>query len=182
MENYICQCITPRLSSDHIAKVVAPEGGLTAGQVVIVDTLDNTIVGNIEVFNATKPTTTEEGDNFSVSAKLALVINDGFETMDDGRRPAGQPNYYTEGYHYKEGEVAPVVFLDSHLVFNISEDVLGAATVGQFVYAQANSYDLAVSSTNPEHRCFLKVVAIYNTPVGGNFGGGFAKSYICVAQ
>lgn len=102
--------------------------------------------------------------------------------MDDGRRPAGQPNYYTEGYFYKEGEVAPVVFLDSHLVFNISEDVLGTATVGQFVYAQANSYDLAVSSTAPEQACFLKVVAIYNTPVGGNFGGGFAKSYICVAQ
>ena len=49
MANYIGQCITPRVSSDHIAKVKVPVGGLNAGEVVVCDTLDNTISRNLEV-------------------------------------------------------------------------------------------------------------------------------------
>lgn len=178
MENYICQCITPKLSSDHIAKVIAPEGGLFAGELYVVDTLDNTIAGNIEVFTATEPATAYLG-----SKMFALVVNDGFETMDDGRRPDGQPNYYR--YSFNEGDIAPVVFLDSHLVFNISEDAIGAegVDVGKFLYPVDGSNLLDVGDSIPAGTaCALKVVATYNTPIGGNFGGGFVKSFICIAQ
>jgi len=178
MANYIGQVITPKVASEHIAKVTVPSGGLYAGQVVIADTLDNTIAGNIEVFTAQQPATAKLG-----SAMVALVVNDGFETLSDGRRPEGQPNYYQ--YTYAEGETAPVVFLDRHLVFNIGADSItgGTATVGQFLYPVDGSNNLTAGGSVPAGTtCALKVVAVYNTPVGGNFGGGFATSYICIAQ
>ena len=53
--NYIGQCITPNVEKRLVTKVRVPVGGLHAGQVVIADTLDNTIDGNIEVYLATKP-------------------------------------------------------------------------------------------------------------------------------
>ena len=178
-KNYIGQCITPRVGSEHITKVTVPAGGLRAGEVVIADTLDNKIVGNIEVFSATKPATANLG-----SKNVALIINDGFETLEDGRRPEGQPNYYH--YEFREGDVAPAIFLDSHLVFNISADTITDGTaveVGQFLYAVDGSHKLTAGSAIPEGTATgLKVVAKYNTPIGGQFGGGFAPSFICVAQ
>lgn len=179
MKNYIGQCITPKVSPEHIAKVVVPEGGLHAGQVVIVDTLDNTIAGNIEVYTATQPTTEKLGGNF-----VAMVVNDGFETLEDGRRPAGDPNYYH--YEYKAGDVATVVFLERHLTFNVGADSItnGAdITVGQFLYPVNASNDLTSGASLPAGTAMgLKVIAKYNTPIGGQFGGQFATSYICVAQ
>lgn len=179
MANYIGQCITPKVSSDHISKVTVPAGGLHAGQVVIADTLDNTIPGNYEVYSATQPT----ADNLG-SHMVALVVNDGVETLSDGRRPAGQANYYQ--YTHAEGDTATIVFLDRHLVFNISADAItnGAAVeVGQFLYPVAGSNKLTAGAAIPSGTgAGLKVVAKYNTPVGGMYGGGFAPSYICVAQ
>ena len=181
MANYIAQCITPKVASEHIAKIVVPTGGLHAGQVVVADTLDNTIAGNIEVFTATKPVTANLGSEF-----VAIVLNDGFETLSDGRRPAGQPDYFQ--YSYAEGEVAPIMFLDRHLVFNIGLDSLDASTkgnadVGKFLYATNNSNDLTVGAAIPDGTATgLKIVAKYNTPLGGQFGGQFATSFVCIAQ
>lgn len=181
MANYIAQCITPRVSSDHIAKVTVPAGGLKAGQVVIADTLDAAIAGNIEVFTATQPAGGNLGSKF-----VGIVINDGLETLADGRRPDGQPNYYS--YEYKEGETAPVIYLDTHLVFIIGKDSLDAdtannAAVGQYLYPTAGSNDLTVGAAIPEGTTMgLKVVALYNTPIGGQFGGQFASSFVCIAQ
>lgn len=181
MANYIAQCITPRLSSEHIAKVTAPAGGLKAGQVVIADTIDAAIAGNYEVFTAAKPAAGTLG-----SKAVGIVINDGFETMSDGRRPNGQPNYAS--YEFKEGETVPVIFLDSHLTFIISKDSLDAGTrdnaaVGQFLYPVADSNDLTVGAAIPEGTAMgLKVVALYNYPLGGLFGGQFAPAFVCVAR
>ena len=178
MANYIAQCITPKVASEHIAKVTAPVGGLVPGQLVVADTLDNTIAGNIEVYTASAISAQNLG-----SEMVAVVLNDGFETLADGRRPAGQPNYYQ--YTFQAGETAPIMFLDRHLVFNIGADCIvgGTATVGQFLYATADSTQFTAGSAIPEGTATgLKVLAEYQTPIGGQFGGGFAKSYICVAQ
>lgn len=177
-KNYIAQVITPRVASEHIAKVSVPVAGLIPGQLVVADTLDNTIAGNIEVYTAGAITTEKLGSN-----AVAMVLNDGFETLDDGRRPAGQPNYFQ--YTYGNGEeTAPIVFLDRHLVFNIGADciVSGSATVGQFLYATNGSTQYTAGASIPDGTATgLKVLATYNTPIGGQFGGGFATSYICVA-
>jgi hypothetical protein len=181
MANYIAQCVTPRLSSEHIAKITVPAGGLHAGQVVVADTLDNAITGNIEVFSATQPAAGNLKSKF-----VGIVINDGFETLSDGRRPDGQPNYY--GYEYNAGDTAPVVYLDSHLVFVVGKDSLDSATasnaaVGKYLYAVAGSNNLTVGDEIPDGTTTgLKVVALYNTPIGGQFGGGFASSFVCIAQ
>lgn len=181
MANYIGQCITPKVATDHISKVTVPAGGLYAGQVVVADTLDNTIAGNIEVFTATKPATANLGSEF-----VAIVVNDGFETLSDGRRPAGQPNYYQ--YTFVEGDTATIIYLDRHLKFNIGYDSIDPATVanakvGKFLYPVNGSNNLTVGDSIPAGTASgLKILATYNTPVGGQFGGGFATSFICVAQ
>lgn len=177
-KNYIAQCITPKVASEHITKVTAPAGGLVPGQIVVADTLDNMIAGNIEVYSASAITAENLG-----SKLMAIVVNDGFETLDDGRRPAGQPNYYQ--YTFAAGETATAIFLDRHLVFNLGAEAItgDAPTVGQFLYPTANSTQLTAGATVPAGTgCSLKVLATYNTPVGGQYGGGFATSFICVAQ
>lgn len=179
--NYVCQCVTPKVSSRFIAKVIAPEGGLAAGEIVVVDTLSQDIAGNFSVYNATTPTSGNLGSNF-----MALVVNDGFETMIDGRRPEGNPNYYT--YTFKEGETAPVVFLEKHLMFNIGLDCVSNSTkslvaVGNYLVPVANSTRLNAVATVPSTVAgALKIMAFHNTPIGGNYGGGFAPSVICMVE
>lgn len=179
MANYICQIITPRVSSRFIGKITVPQGGLIPGSVVIADTLDNSIPGNYEVFTATTPSTAKITSN-----SFAVVMNDGFETMADGRRPAGQPNYY--GYTYNAGDVAPILFLEKHLTFNIGADCIAEntknlAVVGNYLIPVNGSTVLNASATIPNGTgAALKILSTYNTPVGGLYGGGFALSYICV--
>ena len=172
MANYVSQVLTPRLSTTHIAKISVPSGGLKAGQVVIADTLQSGIAGNYEVFSATQPATATVNSN-----NLAIVINGGIETLADGRRPAGQPDYYQ--YTFAQGDIADVIYLDSHLKFNIS---ISAITVpvgvtpaaGMFLYATNASNNLTINATAdvPEGVTkVLKVLALTNTPIGGRFGG-----------
>ena len=178
MKNYICQVINPRVSSRFIGKIKVPAGGLTAGSIVIADTLDNTITGNYEVFSATTPATANLKSDF-----LAVVLNDGFETLSDGRRPAGQPNYYS--YTFEEDDIAPIMYLEKHLVFNIGADAIAENTknlaiVGNYLIPVNGSTVLNASASIPSTNSkALQILSVYNTPVGGNYGGGFALSYIC---
>lgn len=179
--NYICQCVTPRVSSRFIGKVIAPAGGLSAGSIIVADTISSGILGNYSVYNATTPDSSNLGSNF-----MALVVNDGFETLLDGRRPEGNPNYYS--YTFKEGEVATVIFLEKHLFFNIGLDCISSstktlATVGNYLVPVANSTQLSAVSTVPANVSgALKIVSLHNTPTGGNYGGGMAPSVICMCE
>lgn len=182
MANYVGYCITPRVSSDHIAKVTAPSGGLKPGQLVFVESLDTGIAGNYEVFAATQPATAGLG-----GTNLAMVINGGFETLSDGRRPAGQPDYTQ--YTYAEGETVPVVFLDRHLTFLVSVDSVSGGTsaapatdIGKFIIPANGTYVGAVSDDPSGIGNYLKIVGTYYLPLGGNYGGNFANVYVCVAQ
>jgi hypothetical protein len=182
MANYVGYCITPRVCSEHIAKVTAPSGGLKPGQLVFVEELDSNIAGNYEVFVATQPATAGLG-----SKHLAMVINGGFETLADGRRPAGQPDYTQ--YTYAEGENVPVVFLDPHLTFLVSVDSVSGGTsaapasdIGKFIIPANGTYTGAVDASNSGVGNSLKIVGTYYLPLGGNYGGNFANVYVAVAQ
>lgn len=187
MANYISHIDTPRVASEHITKVTVPTGGLKAGQAVIADTLDNSLgVYNYEVYTATQPATGNLG-----SKMVAVIINDGFETLSDGRRPAGQPNYFK--YEFEAGETATAIFLDRHLQFEIGVDcVTGGTTatpasdIGKFLYPTNGTNNLTVGATVPEGTASsLKIIAVRNVPVGGNIDAtntGFAFAYVCVAQ
>lgn len=178
MANYICQTTTPKLSSRFIGKIKVPQGGLIPGSVIVADTLDNTILGNYEVYTAATPATANLKSGF-----LALVANDGFETLEDGRRPAGQPNYYE--YKFKEGDIAKIIYLGKHLTFNIGADAIAENTknlaiVGNYLIPVDGSTTLNASATIPSaNGTVLKILSVYNTPIGGLYGGGFALSYIC---
>ena len=99
MANYLCRVTNPRVPDYLVIKVSVPSGQtLNAGDVVPVMTLDDTIPNNYQVFTGIQPATNNLG------VRMALIINDGFETLPDGRRPAGQPDYTQ--YTYSEGGVS----------------------------------------------------------------------------
>lgn len=130
----LATCITPRISSSHIGKVLAPLGGLRAGEVVACERLVD-MHSNMEVYVADKITATNIN-----SSKIAIVANGDFEQLANGRRPKGQPDYTL--YEYQEGEVATVIFLDNHLLFAIGADSIqygggGSPTSGRISYTFA---------------------------------------------
>lgn len=181
MAHYIGKCITPVVGSRHIANVLVPAGGLTAGQLVFCDNLA-TIDGNREVYVATQPATAGLG-----GTHLAMVVNGGLETLADGRRPAGQPDYTQ--YTFAEGDIATVVFLDAHLIFHVSPDVVTGGTagnptadIGKYIIPANGTNAGAVNASNTSVGNSLKIVGTANFPLGGLFGGQFATVYVCIAQ
>ena len=68
---------------------------LHAGQVVVAETLDASLGSkNLGVYAPTKVAD-------ATKDSIALVLNNGFETMADGRRPNGQPDYTQYVYEAK---------------------------------------------------------------------------------
>lgn len=172
----LATCITPRISSSHIAKVLVPLGGLKAGEVVACERLVD-IDGNMEVYAADKIT----AKNIN-SSKIAIVANGDFEQLANGRRPKGQPDYTL--YEYQEGQVATIIFLDNHLLFAIGVDSIqyGAGEVpqvGEYLIPLQNSYKLGLASEFATNTA-LKILAPYQFPIGRNGGEEFRSGYVCV--
>ena len=112
MKHYVCRPVT-EIPDYLISNIRVNEGiELTAGEAVVPKTIDNEINGNFSVY-ITSPIS-ELGDS------PALVLNDCFETLEDRRRPDGNPDYTT--YVYKEGEVVACVRLIPELKFEIGTD------------------------------------------------------------
>lgn len=178
MANYIFQVLTPRLNTRYITKANISTTGLHAGSIFVADTLDNTVFGNCETYTTQIPTTAKLGSKF-----MAILVNDDFETLTDGRRPAGNPNYYS--YTYQLGQTITAVFLAEHVMYNVGYDCVSQASqnlisVGNYLVPTNNSYELtAVASIPAGTYCALKILSFYNTPSGGNYGGGFGVSMIC---
>ena len=112
MKHYVCRPVT-KVPDYLISNVrVNEEIELTAGEAVVPDVIDTEINGNFTVYT-TSPISTL-GDS------PALVLNDCFETLEDGRRPNGNPDYTT--YVYKEDEVVACVNLVPEMRFEIGTD------------------------------------------------------------
>ena len=112
MKHYVCRPVT-RVPDYLISNIRVNEGiELTAGEAVVPHIIDTEIDGNFSVY-ITSPISTL-GDS------PALVLNDCFETLEDGRRPDGNPDYTT--YVYKEGEVVACVNLVPEMRFEIGTD------------------------------------------------------------
>lgn len=177
-------CITPNITSDKIVKVLVPEQGLYAGQIVNCVSLAANVEGvdnNLEVYTATIPTNATLGSKF-----FALVLNGGFDTMADGRRPDGQPDYTY--YSYKEGDVAPAVLIEKNIVFEIGTSVVSGANVlnvkndiGKFIVPADHTYNGTVTQTKTNGNCVM-IIGVRDFPVGGAFGANFLPTYICKGQ
>ena len=116
MANYICYPLT-KVPEHLIEKVVVPSATTyRAGDIVMAETLKS---GSREVYTGAAIGTV-------ASSFPAIVINQGFEQLADGRRPAGQPD--PGKFEYTEGDVITVVRLDKHLKFFISNDAITATS------------------------------------------------------
>lgn len=114
MEHYICRTVT-ELPGYMFALIKVPEGdSMAAGEVYKAETLDTTIPGNTTVYVAEY--VTDKND------LPVIALNDSFETLLDGRRPDGQPDYTQ--YVYNEGEVINSVRLDKNVKLELGTDTL----------------------------------------------------------
>lgn len=114
MFHYICRTVT-ELPGYMFALIKVPEGdSMAAGEVYKAETLDTTIPGNTTVYVAEY--VTDKND------LPVIALNDSFETLLDGRRPDGQPDYTQ--YVYNEGEVINSVRLDKNVKLELGTDTL----------------------------------------------------------
>lgn len=112
MKHYVCRPVT-KVEDYLLANVRVNKGiDLTAGEAVVPEVIDTEIDNNHTVY-ITSPVS--ELDDCP-----ALVLNDYFETLEDGRRPDGNPDYTT--YVYKQDDVVACIRLIPELRFEIGID------------------------------------------------------------
>lgn len=155
-----------------ILNVLVGADELTAGNLVVADTITDLIAGNFSVRTATKPVTANLGKI------MAIVLSGGeFETLPDGRRPDGNPNY--GDYSYKTGEVAPVMLLNlGNKVWMSNGATSGVIAKNAILEPVNNSYvPTIVASRTAETYSALKVMALKAQPWGGLFGADFEAGF-----
>lgn len=180
MANYLCRVTNPRVPDYLVVKVSVPTGQtLTAGNIVPVTTLDTDIPNNYQVYTGTKPATANLG------VRMALIINDGFETLADGRRPAGQPDYTQ--YVYQAGDVVTAILLVPGITFEISQDAVTSGTsavAGDYLEPVNASYQMSriQASTGRTEGTLsaLQVLCTKNFRMGGQFGAQFITTIVAV--
>ena len=182
-ESRVAYCITPKITSDKFVKVVAPSGGLRAGQVVNCVSLASSVAGvplNLEVYSPSLPTTATLDSRF-----YCLIVNGGFEKLEDGRRPSGNPDYTT--YVYNEGDVCQGILLDKNLVFEISGSCISgdtsldpSADIGRYIVPVNGTYVLSIANAPTTGGC-LKIIGTAQFRKGGILNDAFVSTYIALA-
>lgn len=173
MANYLCRATNPRIPDYLVKKVSVPTGAtLHAGDIVYLKALDSSIDNNYQVYTAGKPATADLG------LRAAIIINDGFETLSDGRRPEGQPDYTQ--YVYQAGDVVTAILLVPGLDFEISTDAIsGTTAVGSYVEPVDGAYAGAVKATRTSGTTSaLKMIATKDFRMGGQFGYQFIDTVV----
>lgn len=173
MANYLCRATNPRVPDYLVKKVSVPTGAtLHAGDIVILKALDSTIADNYQVYTGTKPAADD------LKLRAAIIINDGFETLADGRRPDGQPDYTQ--YVYQAGDIVTAIMLVPGLDFELSKDVIdGAFAAGQYIEPVADSNKGAVKATRTaDTKSALMMLGQKNFRMGGMFGYQFIETVI----
>lgn len=183
MERYICRTTT-ELPGYMQANFMVPEGTqMHTGDIYVAETLNEDLgYGNWTVYNP---------DTISDITKQipVIILNNGFETLTDGRRPDGQPDYTQ--YTFNEGEVVTAHRLLPEVRFEISIDACDATVSGASGLAvgdnliPANGKDVLVYSakaTTVTAKNYLTIEAIKYFRLGGQFGGDFAKTLVVRAK
>ena len=159
---------------------------LHAGQVVVAEALDAALRGNYSVYAPTQVADATKED-------VALILDGGFETLADGRRPDGQPDYTQ--YTFGEGEVVTAFRLNiPNPKFEISIDacdntVAAAATAGTLVVGdnlipKNGQYELTYSAKAKAvtAKNYLTVEALKFFRLGGASGREFASTLVVRAK
>ena len=170
MANYVARTVTENPAYMQ-AKLRVPAGkSYHAGNVLVAEELDTALgYGNWD--------------------DIVLVLNNGFETLTDGRRPDGQPDYTQ--YVSNAGEVVTAHRLLPEVRFEISVDACDATVSGASGLKvgdnliPANGKDVLVYSakgTTVTAKNYLTIEAIKYFRLGGQFGGDFAKTLVVRAK
>ena len=181
MEHYICRTIT-ELPGYIQAQFRVPENTeIVAGEVFNAEELYNNTYGNYTVY---LPTLMED-----VNDEPAIIINNSFETLNDGRRPDGQPDYTQ--YTFGEGEVVTALRLNVpnpkfELSVDACDDTVSAAlaagtlVAGDNLIPKAAQYELTYSKkgTAVTAKNYLTVEALKFFRLGGKSGGEMANTLV----
>ena len=180
MEHYICRTVTENPGYIQAQFRVPENTEIVAGEVFKAEYLDDSIYGNYTVY---LPELME-----SVEDEPAIVINNGFETMNDGRRPNGQPDYTQ--YVYKAGEVITAVRLVPDVRFELGTDGLdnvedllaqdASKIIGTWLYPTINSSSLIWTDDfdDIDTKVYLYIENIKWFRLGGKSGSQFAYTLI----
>ena len=180
MEHYICRMVTENPGYIQAQLRVPENTEIVAGEVFKAEYLDDSIYGNYTVY---LPELME-----SVEDEPAIVINNGFETMNDGRRPNGQPDYTQ--YIYKAGDVITAVRLVPDVKFELGTDGLdnvedllsqdASKIIGTWLYPTINSSSLIWTDDfdDIDTKVYLYIENIKWFRLGGKSGSQFAYTLI----
>lgn len=164
MANYVAYPVK-RVPDYLIFNAVVPAGDDKFHIGTVVELESMTGAGNCNVWTVSKPAATAK--------HVGLIIAADFETLADGRRPAGNPDFTT--YEIPAGSVVTVVMLEKFMEFEISKDILADQTnvaAGNFLVCNG-SYSLATAASSAGNPVELKIFANGYFRNGGNAGAGF---------
>lgn len=175
MEHYICRTVT-ELPGYMQANFRVPEGTqVYAGEIYMAKTLDTDLgYGNWSVY---LPEVIED-----VSKEVpAIVLNGGFETLNDGRRPDGNPDYTT--YTFNPGDIVTAIRLEQGTKFEISYDAISNGIdvdgLGYLIPEEGVGSLKFVDTLNEVNsKVYLKVEALKHFRIGGQFGGQFINTMV----
>ena len=181
MANYIARTVTENPAYMQ-AQIKVPAGQTYhAGQVVVAESLDNSIRGNLSVYAPTAVADITKED-------IAIILNNGFETMADGRRPDGQPDYTQ--YEFRAGDVVTAHRLLPQTRYEISIDACAQsvkdATIapGDNLIPKNGSLELEYSKTGTAvtAKNYLTIEATKYFRLGGLYGEQFASTLVVRAK
>ena len=134
---------------------------LYGGNLVAIEELEDSFE-NRQVYKAEKP---------AAETKLyGIVLNGGYETLADGRRPEGQPNFTEYGF---TSEMPCVVLRPSKfqtLRIGLNAIANGTAEKGKYLVPDEGKYTWKVADSMPETGLALKIEKITEVGQGGRFG------------
>ena len=185
-KHYVARTVTENPGYMQAQIKVPADVTLHAGHVVVAETLNASLYGNYSVYAPTQVVDADKED-------IALILDGGFETLEDGRRPDGQPDYTQ--YTFGEGEVVTAFRLNiPNPKFEISIDACdntvaqamtaGTLAVGDNLIPKNGQYELSYSAkaTPVTAKNYLTVEALKFFRLGGASGSGFAQTLVVRAK
>lgn len=181
-KHYICRTVNELPSYMQAQINISGDETIAAGYVFNADELEDTY-GNVSVYELIKIT-----DNTAQTP--AILLNNGFDTLADKRRPKGNSDYTT--YTYKNGEVVTAIRLLPEIKLEISVDsVVLVDEVGEV--GKSSGYLVPENNDMQLHyyknidasklpKTFLKVEAIKAFRLGGKFGNESTKTFVARVQ
>lgn len=181
-KHYVCRTVNELPSYMQAQINISGDDKVAAGYVFNADELEDTY-GNVSVYELTKIT-----DNTIQTP--AILLNNGFETLVDSRRPKGNSDYTT--YTYKNGEVVTAIRLLPEIKLEISVDsVILESDIDEI--GKSSGYLIPENNSIQLHyyknidagklpKTFLKVEAIKAFRLGGKFGNESTKTFVARVQ